>query len=65
MSPIKTKQKKQYLTPDIKTRKIQLNFFYSNDHRMDDSINGLMGMNIIAASGGCGCGSCKRVEQPV
>jgi len=62
---VKPSNKKSYCKPVIKTQKIQLNFFYTKNSRMDDSINNLLGMNVIAASGGCGCGSCKNVEQPV
>lgn len=56
---------KKYISPKLTMKKIRLNFFYSSDNRIDDSLNNLLGVNILAQSGSCG-GSCsKQRETPV
>lgn len=60
------KKKKKYILPEISSKKIKLNFFYTPNERMDDSLNSLLGMNVLAQSpGGCGSGSSKSRETPI
>jgi len=58
-------QTKKYIKPSVKTKRIKLNFFYRSRNRSFDSINNLIGKDILASSHGCGgCGS-KGIENPV
>ena len=61
----KANKKQRYSKPTITAKKIKLNFFYTNNDRLGDSINNILSMNLLAQSpGGCACGS-KGIERPV
>ncbi|HRN70509.1 MAG TPA: hypothetical protein PLS49_04965 [Candidatus Woesebacteria bacterium] len=62
---MKSSDKKEYISPKISIKKVRLNFFYSPDTRLDDSLNNLLGVNILAQSGSCGGSSSKGAETPI